>query len=47
MRIGDAWQIRRTVGLDASVRCETLGLEVALADVYALVEVGEADPYAR
>ena len=45
VRTGDGWQIRFTAGLDASVRCETLGLDVPLADVYALVAVGEAHPY--
>ncbi len=45
VRTGDAWRIGRVAGLDAVIRCETLGLDVALADVYALVEVGEADPY--
>lgn len=45
VRTGDGWQIRFTAGLDATVRCETLGLDVPLADVYALVAVGEAHPY--
>ena len=45
VRTGDGWQIRFAAGLDATIRCETLGLDVPLADVYALVEVREADPY--
>lgn len=45
VRTGDGWQIRFAASLDAIVRRETLGLDVPLANVYALVEVGEADPY--
>ena len=47
VRTGDGWQIRFAAGLDATVRCDLLGLDVPLADVYAMVEVGEADPYRR
>ena len=47
VRTGDAWRIGRVAGPGAVVRCETLSLDVPLADVYALVDVGEAHPYGR
>ena len=45
VREGEAWRIGRVAGLEAVVRCETLGADVTLADVYAMVEVGEDDPF--
>ncbi|MEM6326590.1 MAG: Uma2 family endonuclease [Bacteroidota bacterium] len=45
-RTGNSWRIENAVGLDATMRCDVLGVEIALADLYAGVDVDDQPPYA-